>query len=122
MKIVLRCDCDRRLQTIEKGVKDIMSLVEDQFNQLLNRMDEATNLVADELRNLREIVKDSGMSASKEQEVVQKLTSSIAKLEGVGKKEDAPPPAGEVPPQGPEPGGAPAAGNNQQTPPDATSV
>jgi hypothetical protein len=59
---------------------------EEQFTALLQRIDTRTNGIAEELRLLKEDIKNSGLSKAKEDEILGKLEAQAVKLEGVGKE------------------------------------
>lgn len=56
---------------------------QEQFNQALNRIDEATNNIAADLRGLKDVIAGSGLPGNVEDEVLARLESAASKLEEV---------------------------------------
>ncbi len=72
-----------------KEVEKLMATVED-FDATLKRIDDATNGIAQTLRDLQGQITGGGLSSDVENEVLIKLDAAATKLEGVGKP-DVPP-------------------------------
>lgn len=66
--------------------------MEEQFNAVLQRIDDATNGIAEQLRDLKGQIQGSGLSSEKEAEILGKLESAAGKLEGIGANPENPTP------------------------------
>lgn len=64
--------------------------MDEKFLAALQRIDAATNGIAVQLRDLAEKVKNGGMSADAEAEVLSGLEAAATKLEGIGTSADNP--------------------------------
>jgi uncharacterized protein (UPF0335 family) len=65
----------------------IMATLE-QFAAQLNRIDDATNAIADELRSLREDLKGQGLSSELETELLDRLSSAADRLTAIAAPPD----------------------------------
>lgn len=62
---------------------DKIMATQEQFNQVITRIDEATNNIAADLRSLKDVIAGAGLPASVEDEVLARLDSAATKLEEV---------------------------------------
>lgn len=68
--------------SINSKLDEIMA-TQEQFDQVLSRIDEATNNIADDLRSLKDVIEGSGLPAAIEDQVLAKLEAAAQKLEEV---------------------------------------
>lgn len=59
----------------------------EQFEALLNRIDTGTDRVAEELRDIKEELKNKGLSKADEDRIAARLDNAATKLEAVGKED-----------------------------------
>lgn len=69
-------------ESIKLKLDKIMA-TQEQFNQVITRIDEATNNIAADLRSLKDVIAGAGLPASVEDEVLARLESAASKLEEV---------------------------------------
>lgn len=62
-------------------------VTETQFQEVVTRIDNATNAIAEQLRQIKEELANAGLSAEVEASVFAQLESAATKLEAVGKTE-----------------------------------
>lgn len=98
---------------IHKTQKRIMATLA-QFEDALNRIDEATTATAEELRSLREELTNAGLDAETEASVLARLNTAADRLEAVGASVEEPVPAEEEPTEEPTPG-EPTPGEGEET-------
>lgn len=67
---------------IKLKLNSIMA-TQDQFNEVLNRIDSATNNIAADLRSLKDTIEGQGLSAEVEAQVLARLENAATKLEEV---------------------------------------
>jgi hypothetical protein len=113
------------LEAIDQAKKEILMANEGQFAGLAQRLDAVTNQLADQLRGLRDQIKDEGLSSEQEDSAIATLDASIKKLEALGADPANPVPLeqGGTPvsqtPQGSQVEGSPTSATN--TSPSSTS-
>lgn len=72
------------LNSITQKQSKFMADTQEQFNQVLTRIDGATNNVANQLRALKDQVAGQGLSIEVEQSILGQLEAAATRLEGVG--------------------------------------
>jgi hypothetical protein len=83
---------DDRLDRIEHKLNQLMALTEQQFNEVLNRIDTATTGIANKITALQDEIKGAGLPASVEESVLAKLGNLATTLEGLAKDPENPTP------------------------------
>jgi len=69
-----------------------MALTEQQFTEVLSRIDTATTGIANKISALQEEIKGAGLPASVEESVLAKLGTIATNLEGIAKDPENPTP------------------------------
>lgn len=87
-------------------IKKFQSNMDDnqtRFEGLLTRFDAATNVLATELGDMKQQIKDLGLPKHIEDDLVTKFDEKISRLEALGKPEETTPPVTTEPPVTAEP-------------------
>lgn len=88
-------DNTKLLQKIDQ----FMALTEQQFTQVLGRIDTATTTIATKINDLREEIKGAGLPETVEQSVLDRLGNIATTLEGLAKDPENPTPEEPAEPQ-----------------------
>jgi len=81
-----------QLSRIEQKLDQLMALTEQQFTEVLSRIDTATTGIANKISALQEEIKGAGLPASVEESVLAKLGTIATNLEGIAKDPENPTP------------------------------
>lgn len=73
--------------------------LEEDFQAVINRIDGATNKIAQKLKDLADQIKGQGLPASIESQILLDLQGEASKLEGIGATDPVPTPLPEPTPE-----------------------
>lgn len=82
----------RALEVETLRIKTSMANLETKFIEALAQIDAETNRIADVLTELKEQIKDAGIPAAKEEQILSLLEAQVVKLKGVGVQTPEPTP------------------------------
>lgn len=88
---IFGCGCEQRLSQVEAKLtelerkqKQMADETKSQFETVIKKIDDATTEVANDLRDIRERLKEVGLSAADEAAILAKLQSAADRLTAIG--------------------------------------
>lgn len=96
----LLVEISKDLKLINKQNNKIMATIEERFNDVVTKMDTATNRLADQIRDLKGQLTNQGLPAAKEEAILARMEGIANNLDQIGKDPENPIPEPTPAPEG----------------------